>query len=146
MKDPREFTLEEANAMVPELHRRVSAQMLLQNEIKEHLQALHEELGMLPREISVSEEDPEALRNQKEKLIHLLQQFEEGWNKVQQMGCVVKDPRVGLVDFYSKMHNETVWLCWRFGEEAIEHYHSLQEGFADRKPLPTFPTRHRLLS
>jgi hypothetical protein len=28
-----------------------------------------------------------------------------------------------------------VWLCWRFGEDEISHYHALNEGFTARKPI-----------
>jgi hypothetical protein len=28
-----------------------------------------------------------------------------------------------------------VWLCWKFGEAQIAHYHSLEEGFSGRKPI-----------
>jgi hypothetical protein len=26
-------------------------------------------------------------------------------------------------------------LCWKYGETAIGHWHGLDEGFANRKPL-----------
>jgi hypothetical protein len=29
-----------------------------------------------------------------------------------------------------------VYLCWRFGEQGIVHWHELDTGFAGRKPLP----------
>ena len=42
----------------------------------------------------------------------------------------------GLADFRSRLHGRTVYLCWRFGEVAIGHYHELHGGFAGRRPLP----------
>jgi len=146
MKEPREFSLQEANALVPMLHRLISRQMLLQNEIEDNLKQLHLLLGSLPREISLRDDDPPTVREAKEHLLGLLQHFEEGWSEVQQLGCVVKDPRTGLVDFYSRVGNEFVWLCWRFGEEAITHFHGLDEGFPNRRALPEATQRHRLLS
>jgi hypothetical protein len=29
-----------------------------------------------------------------------------------------------------------VYLCWRFGEDRIGHWHELDGGFAGRRPLP----------
>ena len=34
------------------------------------------------------------------------------------------------------LHGRTVYLCWRYGEERITHYHELETGFASRRPLP----------
>jgi hypothetical protein len=128
MSEPREFSVEEANALVPRLHRIVSRQMLLLERIERALEQLHKRQGVLPREF-------EPLPT------------EEGWAEVQRTGAVVKDPRVGLVDFYGRLGGEPVWLCWRFGEESIAYYHGLDEGLAGRKPLGADgPARHRLLS
>jgi hypothetical protein len=145
MNAPREFTVEEANALVPTLHRLVSRQMLLQSEIGDKLRILHESTGSLPREMVSRPEDPDDIRALKEEIAGLLRRFEEGWEEVQHLGCVVKDPRTGLVDFYGRVDGELVFLCWRFGEEAITHYHGLEEGFPGRKPL-SYASRHRLLS
>jgi hypothetical protein len=29
-----------------------------------------------------------------------------------------------------------VLLCWRLGEEGVQYWHGVEEGFAGRKPLP----------
>jgi hypothetical protein len=56
---------------------------------------------------------------------------------------VLKDPRTGLLDFYGQVDGKLVWLCWRYGEDAVTHYHALDEGFGGRKPIePTMRNRH----
>jgi hypothetical protein len=145
MSEPRELTLDEANALVPTLHRLVSRQMLVQADIETKLHDLHLRTGKLPREIVPSGDDDDELRALKEEIVSLLQSFEDGWAEVTALGCLVKDPRIGLVDFYGRVNGERVCLCWRFGEESIAHYHGLDEGFAGRKPLPA-ATRHRLFN
>lgn len=142
----REFSIEEANALVPELHRIVSSQMLVQDEVTETLSILHARLGRLPRDITVLPDDDEDTAALKRKMMELAVRLNEGWNKVAELGGQVKDQRIGLVDFPGRVNGELVCLCWRFGEEAITHYHGLDEGFAGRKPLPEAPVRHRLLS
>ena len=53
-----------------------------------------------------------------------------------EIGCEMKDLRTGLVDFLSEMDGREIYLCWQVGEEAVEHWHELTEGFAGRRPLP----------
>jgi len=55
--------------------------------------------------------------------------------EIQQTGCVVKDLDEGLVDFPCLREGEAVYLCWKLGEQRIEYWHGIDEGFAGRKPL-----------
>jgi hypothetical protein len=147
MSEPREFTVEEANALVPTLHRIVSRQMLVLEQVERALERLHRRAGSLPRDFEALAGDDPGVAALKGEVRELLGRFEEGWAEVQRTGAVVKDPRQGLVDFFCRLEGEPVWLCWRFGEEAIAHYHGLDEGIAGRKPLGAAgPARHRLLS
>jgi hypothetical protein len=56
-------------------------------------------------------------------------------NAVHERGAIVKDLDTGLVDFPARLEGQEVLLCWRLGEEQIEHWHGLEEGFAGRKRL-----------
>ena len=41
-----------------------------------------------------------------------------------------------LFDTLVLFHRERVVnLCWRYGEAAVEFWHGMDEGFAQRKPL-----------
>ena len=42
----------------------------------------------------------------------------------------------GLVDFPALHRGETVLLCWQLGEDEIRYWHSVEGGFAGRRPLP----------
>jgi hypothetical protein len=55
--------------------------------------------------------------------------------ELQGLGVLVKDLDRGLVDFPALRDGEEVLLCWQVGEEAVAHWHGLEEGFAGRKPL-----------
>jgi hypothetical protein len=55
---------------------------------------------------------------------------------LQELGLLVKDLDEGLVDFPALHGEEEVLLCWRLGEDEVAFWHSLDEGFAGRKPLP----------
>lgn len=54
---------------------------------------------------------------------------------IDELGGVVKDLEMGLVDFPSLRNGQEVLLCWRLGEEEIAYWHGLEEGFAGRKPI-----------
>ena len=53
----------------------------------------------------------------------------EGWD------VQLRDIETGLIDFPALANGRPIWLCWRFGEEAIGWWHDVNVGFAGRKPL-----------
>jgi hypothetical protein len=54
------------------------------------------------------------------------------------LGVQVKDLDRGLLDFPARHPEtgETVLLCWELGEDSVAFWHSLEAGYAGRKPLP----------
>jgi hypothetical protein len=56
-------------------------------------------------------------------------------NAIHELGAVVKDPDEGLVDFPARVEGREAYLCWKVGEDAIEYWHGIDEGFAGRRPL-----------
>jgi len=55
--------------------------------------------------------------------------------KIQAAGVQVKDLDTGLLDFPSERDGDVILLCWRVGEPEIRWWHTLDDGFAGRKPL-----------
>ena len=56
-------------------------------------------------------------------------------HRVESLGCIVKDIDLGLVDFPSTRGGEPIYLCWKAGESRVSHWHALDEGFSETKPL-----------
>jgi hypothetical protein len=54
---------------------------------------------------------------------------------LEELGCVLKDMGTGLIDFPAVRLGTRVWLCWKLGEETVSFWHSLNEGFAARRPI-----------
>jgi hypothetical protein len=51
-------------------------------------------------------------------------------------GIEVKDLNTGLIDFPAlRVNGEEVYLCFKLGETAITHWHTIDGGFTGRKPL-----------
>ena len=54
---------------------------------------------------------------------------------IQEHGCHVKDLDTGLLDFPTLYEGQEVYLCWRLGEQRIEFWHAIEDGFRGRKPI-----------
>jgi len=146
---PRIWTVEEANAMVPRLSFLVGRQLAIAGEIERCWKRLVEELGgssARPEELlSRARRGSEDARALERVISDKIAAYEAGWREVQELGLVVKDPQVGLCDFHGRVEGKLVYLCWRYGEDAVAHYHDLDAGFSGRKPL-TAAARQRLLN
>jgi hypothetical protein len=55
--------------------------------------------------------------------------------KLEELGCVLRDMSLGLVDFPAVRLGERVWLCWKLGEDHVGFWHTRHEGYAGRKPV-----------
>jgi hypothetical protein len=62
-----------------------------------------------------------------------MERLEKEIQKLEELGCVLKDMNTGLIDFPAVRLGTRVWLCWKVGEEAVSFWHDLHEGFAGRK-------------
>lgn len=54
---------------------------------------------------------------------------------IRERGIVVRDDEVNLVDFPAVINNMPAYFCWTYGEEDIEYWHYLEDGFAGRTPI-----------
>lgn len=143
--DSRVFTLEEVNELVPRLSLVVRQQLDRRSEIEGLLMRLGRELGDVPERIVIDPADPAELRALKRDLVACIETYRAGWREVEGMGAVLKDARTGLLDFYGRVDGKLVWLCWKYGEAQVAHYHALEEGFSGRKPIAE-GMRQRLLN
>jgi hypothetical protein len=125
----RVFTIEEANALLPELRA-----LLLE------LRQAIEEFDRAEAEVSVADSivrgnghgpptEPYARRQAaREALARRIEGIGE-------LGCELKDPRQGLIDFPSRREGEDIYLCWKLDEPAVDHWHPIDTGYAGRQPL-----------
>ena len=137
------FSLEEVNAMLPELSRVVGEQLDMRQTIESMLDDLAEVTG-IRGDVTLRNDDPPDLVRRKKDIARRIDDYHRGWARVEAMGGVLKDAREGLVDFYGRVDERLVWLCWKFGESQCNHYHRLDEGFAARKPIEESSRRSML--
>ena len=120
------FDLEEANALLPKLEALLETFEAKREAFRELQDGLFFE--ELLEEISPPEEKIKALEETLDKL-------EEEIKKIRELGCLLRHPERGLVDFLARRDNEWIYYCWQRGEKEIRYFHTLGGGFFERKPL-----------
>lgn len=138
---PRFFTLEEARALLPRVKTLVGEQLDRRTTLEQMLGQLALKTGSPPETIVENPDDADDVKALKRDILRRIEQYQRGWNELEDLGAVLKDAKTGLIDFYSKIDGRTVLLCWKHGEDSIEHYHDLDSGFAGRKPLAAIRSR-----
>jgi hypothetical protein len=130
----RHFTPDEANAALEQVRPLVERMVECR---REHVAALErqEELeghirgnggGIPPAELAEAAAEVDRLERELARVV----------DEVVELGAQVKDLDEGLIDFPALRAGETVLLCWKLGEPEIGYWHTLDGGFAGRRPLP----------
>lgn len=78
-----------------------------------------------------AQERPDATAERLQALAWERARFVE---ELESIGCILKDPAIGLVDFPARHRGRIVYLCWRLGEPEVAHWHEIHAGFSARKP------------
>jgi len=128
------FSLEAANQVASEL-----------KPLLERLTQTKREFDRIDREVEVhalassgaSQGNPDAvaLERLQRRRDALGEELAKGVQAVRRRGCVLKDLDRGLLDFYALSGDRLIFLCWQLGEAEISHWHTLEGGFAGRRPL-----------
>jgi hypothetical protein len=131
---PRFFTVEEANALVSALQ--VEFGRIAQ--ARSALAPLIQALGGPDDAIAILHDGaptPPGRAREAQELRRVAGEITAAVERVNALGCLVKDVEMGLVDFYAMIEGEPAFLCWQFGERSVSHWHPLDEGFPGRKPI-----------
>src|SRR3984957_21113556 len=128
------FTLEEAQSLLPVLESLLKRAM----EGKQAAEQVEASLAELSRRIYVSggmRVNVAKVSKDRAEIETHLQVVRESLAEIDSIGVQVKDIENGLLDFPSIVDGQVVLLCWRRGETAIEHWHTVEAGFQGRQPL-----------
>jgi hypothetical protein len=128
------FTLDEAQSLLPVL------ESLLKRAIEGKRSALEAETGLngLAQRIYLSggmRVNASVVAKLRSEMEGHLQQVRESIAEIDAIGVQVKDLESGLLDFPCRVDDEVVLLCWKMGEPAIEHWHTMDAGFKGRQPV-----------
>ncbi len=61
--------------------------------------------------------------------------FSKALGQLNHWDIVVRDLEEGLCDFPADREGRLVYLCWKLGEDAIDFWHEIDEGFRGRQPV-----------
>ncbi len=134
MAEMKTFTLDEAQTLLPVLKSLLKRSM----DGKEFVQRVEREFQDLGHKIILSGGllvNIPAMARRRAELDKAVQDTKDAIAEIDSIGVQVKDLDIGLLDFPCVVDDEIVLLCWKYGEEKIEFWHGLEEGFRGRKPI-----------
>ena len=122
----RRFTVEEANALLPRLRK-------ILDDLALHRDALREKAPQMEPILTAAAENGGGRAGSEYGV--------EAYNlylaigRITDLGVVLKDLDMGLLDFPHEREGRVVFLCWHPPEESVEYWHDLDAGYAGRQPL-----------
>ena len=130
------FTVGDVEALIPALER-IFVDVL---QLRAGLRGIEEKLEranvrMSREELLESDDGPPDVRRAKALFRGYYETLSDAIDRVRALGGEVKDVEIGLVDFPSRRRGEEILLCWRLGEKQIGFWHSVEGGFAARRPV-----------
>jgi hypothetical protein len=134
MAKQKTFTLDEAHNLLPVLRSLLKRAM----DGKGVIEDVEKELQDLKHRILLSGGlmvDVPAVAGRRAERDKAFQDIKDTLSEIDAIGVQVKDLDIGLLDFPCVVDDEIVLLCWKYGEEKIEFWHGMEEGFKGRKPL-----------
>lgn len=126
----KRYTLEEANALLPQVKQELRQLQEMSMELEEQYVAYRKVKANFHEEL----DDP--LFELESKLDFMQMEFNLYMDNFSRKGVLLKMIQPGLIDFPAIMDGEEVLLCWKEGEERITHYHGWNDGFIGRKLHP----------
>jgi hypothetical protein len=129
----RLFTPTEANELIPRLE-------VLMRELQLEASRLRTTVADLTRaDRGLVGADFSQLMELSPELKETANQMADMAAQIESFGCVLKDIEQGLVDFPFDFDGEIAFLCWQYGEPHVIAWHTIESGFASRKPLRGAP-------
>ena len=131
---PRYFTLAEAEQMLPEVDKALRDALFHKSEY----QSADEEIKRTTQRVRVSggaRVDPGAFLATRARRDTSAAALKEIFDRIEEIGVLVKDLEIGLIDFLTLYHGREVCLCWKLGEDRIRFWHGMEEGFRGRKAI-----------
>ena len=152
----RFFDLDEANALIPEVRtileglRDERGELIRLRDRLLLIEAAADAPAQAPTEANVGgstrapepaepDEEP-AGRAAERRILRLrmqgvIDQMQAGVARIDELGITLREIETGLIDFPALVTGRQVWLCWRLGEDDVEWWHELGDGFGGRQAL-----------
>lgn len=130
----RLFTVDDANKTLPLVKR------IVEDVVRQHRVWRERILELDLVASSARADEPRDRAAQLEQEAQALAREIDGYQReLEELGILLKDRRLGLVDFPSEMGGRRVLLCWRLEEAEVQFWHDEDAGYAGRQPLQPTP-------
>ncbi len=123
---PRYFTLQEANNTLNSVRAWMDEIQDIRQEILKH----QPEIWSVMEKSAGNGGNPTLSR-----MVKTFDRLDALIHSIQDLGILIKDINTGLIDFPAIKDNHEVYLCWKYGEEDIQFWHEIEDGFAGRQPI-----------
>ncbi len=135
----RVFEVEEADALIPRLEFLIGRLQAGARRLRDEVNTVAAEQGIPAAELTM----PRIL--QLRPPVHaLVEEINRRVREIEELGGLLTDLELGLVDFPAQMGGARVCLCWQYGEKAIGFWHRPEDGFAGRRALKRRTARRYL--
>lgn len=131
------FTVEQANALLPQLREILQDLQARRRELDERqqlLETIRQQAGQNGYRLG-----GDAFLRVKQEAEFILEECNTAIKQIEALGCLLKDLHMGLIDFPSLREGREVYLCWKPDEAEVGYWHGPTEGFAGRKPIRPHP-------
>lgn len=125
------YSVDQANRTLPLVSRIVGDIVSLYPRWRERVS----EIEIRAASARLDEPDPRAAQLEREAQ-EIAAEIDGCIREIRDLGIEYRLPLdAGLVDFPGERDGRRIYLCWRLGEQAVEHWHETDAGFAGRQPL-----------
>ncbi|HVR62983.1 MAG TPA: DUF2203 domain-containing protein [Polyangia bacterium] len=131
------FSVADVEAMIPALER-IFTDLL---QLRAGMRAVEEKLdrasakGKRDSQPADDATSSPEIRQARAVLRGLHEALTDELERVRGMGGQIKDIETGLVDFPGRRGGDDILLCWKLGEKQIRFWHTVEGGFASRRPI-----------
>jgi hypothetical protein len=116
------------------LLRRVATDLVDCYEKRGNWREFLQELSVIQKKFS-SPEITETMNRLRQDIAEADRSLEYYESEIRNLGGILKDPRKGLIYFYSQRDDRRIFLIWELGEPDLIYWHELDESFSDRLPV-----------
>lgn len=136
MPGPRVFTVEEIDSVIPRLESLCSRL----DEVRAQLRTLSiraNALELIWGSKVHAQDNPDhgEMQQHLREMKQAEDEVEKLSKRVSRLGGQLKSLDPPLVDFYGVREGRLVYWCWTRGEQHVEHWHHVDQGFANRQPV-----------
>src|SRR5947209_6141435 len=112
MRPFRHFSLDEANRTLEQ-----AAPLLARlKDLHASAMSLKERLDILWQRLDAGDRVLDEIATRQQGLDTQAREITELLGRLQEIGCLVRDPQTGLIDFPAQAGDTEFYLCWRLGE------------------------------